>query len=272
MEHYFLAVSSSRVVLHLGNVLQYYKINYLIKLSQVTEMVVSFNEDSDSEVFEGNSNTSEQIAFPRTNSSSSSRKSSYNEDGTNLEKPPPADVSQSISLGQQVDLGPSDDRLSSSPSHISVVEWKPGSQLEDNLSHHSSSPNGNKESISDIGTCSEGGDLKMMYGSTVTVTIDPPRDDGGEDVMSQYLGRSEMEEITEPCSTKVLGGLFEKPSIEEEECDLYESLNDMDMAEEEDHDLPPPTKIYLLSRYNLVSSLPKHYPLPITTCSGIHSR
>lgn len=207
---------------------------------------MDFNtEDSDVEVFENNSTMSEPI-FARTNSSSSSRKSSYEEVGV--------DDKLSIDADQSLEDEISGDPLTSPPSMNAptVVEWKPQDPMERDGVTLDSSQNDSKEPAnSDPLNSPQGEDLKEIYGSAVTVTIDPPADDnidGGDDVVSRYLDGKENRPSSHGFSQRSLMELFEKRGDTEADFDLFESLNESDLAEEEDREPPPPTKICLLSK------------------------
>ena len=195
--------------------------------------------ESDSEVFEGNG---AELAFARTSSSSSSRKSSYED---------PMDDKHSLPSDQQ-ELAPTADHMTPSPSPSNpptVVEWKPhGIEME-------AEPSIGSPKTSQGGAGSEGletpqGDLKAIYGSTVTVTIDPPRDNGGgvDAEVSDYLdgggGRKEEEVVAR---TRNLMDLFDNQD-DDEDIDLFGSQNKVDIAEEDDSEPPPPTKICLMSK------------------------
>lgn len=232
---------------------------------------MDFADDSDVEVFEGHSMTSDP-PFARTNSSSSSRKSSYEGAGglgvgldDKLSDTAP-DPSQ-----DEIPMEASDDPSTippppGPPNPPTVVEWKPQGLTEEEEEEEDeevgvvppthSPQNGypSTEGVADSSPQGGGGDLKELYGSTVTVTIDPPLDEeggGADEAMSQYLdGR-------ESCSSKnrrSLAELFGRGDSEVEEAaenldrDLFQSLDEMDLTEEEDNEPPPPTKICLLSK------------------------
>ena len=213
---------------------------------------MNFNEDSDSEVFDQTSNASELPTFAtRTTSSSSSRKSSYDDEGI-LDKPLDVDIAS----GCTGEVGPSPSNIpaSSSPTLTAIVEWKPENleeEKEDEKYHLLSVSPQNGSDEKNLEGVRSPHDLEEMYGSTLTVTIDPPKDEGDDDaVMSDYLDgkrdQGERQGLTpEGCSVE---DLFWKDCDEKEEiCDLYDCLNEVDI-EEEDIEPPPPTKIYLLSR------------------------
>lgn len=185
--------------------------------------------ESDSEVFEG---SGAELAFARTSSSSSSRKSSYED---------PMDDKPSLPH----EPSPAGDHMTPSPTNLpTVVEWKPqGVQMEPDPLMGSPQTQGSGSE----GLDSPPGDLKAIYGSTVTVTIDPPRDNGGgvDAEVSDYLddGRGEEEVLT-----RNLADLFGNQDSGQEDIDLFESLNKVDIAEEDDSEPSPPTKICLMSR------------------------
>lgn len=194
--------------------------------------------ESDSEVFEGNG---AELPFARTSSSSSSRKSSY-EDPMDDKPSFPPDHQESPPAANHMTPSP----LPSNPP--TVVEWKPrGIEMEPEPSIGSPK--------TPVGGGSEGleapqGDLKAIYGSTVTVTIDPPRDNGGgvDAEVSDYLdggGRRREEEALS--GTRNLVDLFDNQD-DAEDFDLFDSLNKVDIAEEDDSEPPPPTKICLMSK------------------------
>ena len=224
--------------------------------------------DSDSEVFEGHSTATASLEQNRRSSVSSSRRSSYDD----MVKPPSDLVNQTLVNHQEG--GP----LSSPPQmRTAIVEWKPhdpatmvevdeGEKEEERGGRIYCSPQNEVDSIKDDVATSPP-DLSAVYRSTVTVTIDPPRDEGGEgggreaseDLVAQYLnggrerggggGRGDNDDAAggggdeEPFS---LEDLFGKDSPETDKCDLYESLNEIDMSEDECE--VTPTKIYLLSK------------------------
>ena len=237
-------------------------------------------EDSDSEVFDGSSPSDHTLApsaslAARTNSSSSSRKSSYEDLGGDDKRP-----------ASVLDHAPMEMSMSTNPSTPpTMVEWKPRPQDEvaggdsprhhhHHHHHHHQAQNGYR-----AGSNSDGGvaspptpqeDLKALYGSAVTVTIDPPRDDGNDEVTS-YLeggrgdatpppapeGGDAKEEENGGRKHRSLADLFDGESDEEgkgkgEEFDLFKDLDDMDLSEEDESEPPPPTKICLLSKYVLV--------------------
>jgi hypothetical protein len=123
-----------------------------------------------------------------------------------------------------------------------VIEWKPqGVEMD-------------AESPQTQGAVSEDmdnpqGDLKAIYGSTVTVTIDPPRDNGGgvDAEVSDYLGGGRGE-VEASVGAKSLLDLFGNQDNSEEDFDLFESLNEMDVVEEDESEPVAPTKICLMSK------------------------
>ena len=237
-------------------------------------------EDSDSEVFDGTSPSDHTLLAAsvtgRTNSSSSSRKSSY-EDlvgvADSVVKHPSSvlDHHPSVPIETLMTTPISDSSIP--PSHAKV-EWKPEEVGCGDSPHQAQNGYGQGSSSDGVG----GGespsvppqeDLKALYGSAVTVTIDPPRDDnnGGNDEVINYLeggrpvggsrGGSETPQAQgvgegEGVSTKPpsLSELFDAESSEEREnFDLFRELDDVDLSEEDDGEPPPPTKICLLSKY-----------------------
>lgn len=195
-------------------------------------------EESDSEVFECNST---EAAFARTSSSSSSRKSSYED----------VDDKASLPPDHHLVLSPSGDHMTSpSPAGNppTIVEWKPqGAQLEQDLA--SPRTGGSKDSSSESLDSPPAGDLKAIYGSTVTVTIDPPQDTGGgvDAEVSSYLDGGGGDKEIPAGRTRNLADMFGKP--DDEVFDLFESLNEADLADSEDDGEPAtPTKICLLSK------------------------
>lgn len=229
-------------------------------------------EDSDSEVFEGNHNTSISsdtlytnntaivtnmatnmatmtgTMAARTQSSSSSRRSSYENESTSAHESRPTVANETNDTSE---LDQPEDSLSPS-TNSATVEWKPD---DGGLSPPSpplppASTGGDVDEPEDVPE----GDLKAVYGATLTVTIDPPRDDeDGNDVISEYLdggSGSNREHLPLPSKGRSLAELFGDDSCSDgiREADIYESLNDLDMSEEEDCDPPPPTKICLLSK------------------------
>ena len=218
-------------------------------------------EDTDDpEVFEGNSTLSDPI-FARTSSSSSSRKSSY-EDGVGLGMDDKLS-DQTLEDGQ-MELAATDsgDPMTSplGPNPPTVVEWKPQEPTErDNVSFDAQQ-NGchepmNSDPLSSPRTTE---DLKELYGSAVTVTIDPPLDDGQsgtDDAVARYLDGKESSHNSSSsnngssgCSNRSLAELFGKGEDLSTDFDLFESVNESDLADEEDSEPPPPTKICLLSK------------------------
>lgn len=189
--------------------------------------------ESDSEVFEG---SGAELPFARTSSSSSSRKSSYEDPMDDKPSLPPDHQELSPTAG---------DHMTPSPANPpTVVEWKPqGVQME--LDPLTGSPQ--TRGSGSEGLDSPPGDLKAIYGSTVTVTIDPPRDNGGgvDAEVSDYLdgGRGEEQVLT-----RNLADLFGNQDSSQEDFDLFESLNKVDIAEEDEGEPPSPTKICLMSK------------------------
>lgn len=209
----------------------------------------SFIEDSDSEVFDGNSFASERV-FPRTSSSSSSRKSSYEDDKPSLGG---GGDHQSLPESRQMETAsPADHIPSTSPP---PPEWKPQVRVEPLLETASPTMPSGSPCVVSKGVEMEGvespvDDLKALYGSTVTVTIDPPRDDDGGEVdaaVSRYLdgGGGGVCPVAE---VRSLADMFGKGSDEEGEVDLFETLDKTDLAEQEEVECAPPTKICLLSK------------------------
>ncbi len=254
--------------------------------------------------------SSSTISASRTGSTSSSRKSSYEESvheskaGLSHCVPPPL---LAVSGGAQ----------NGSPTNgfnrPNVVEWRPeesNSDVEVSLPStprdefesrcgmregelsvkeeeaepmvgvvHSTSPKDDEGSV---------GYMRDVYSSTVTVTIDPPRDSGHggneDDPVYRYLegggasissrpvdvaspdepagpeeeereGACEVEEDSGGVEgrgvwSRFCGGDGEEEEEEEETGagDLYDSLNDVDLSEEEDNDTSPPVRLCLLSR------------------------
>lgn len=223
-----------------------------------------FTEDSDSEVFERTSTASvgaDPHLFARTNSSSSSRKSSYEEGTENRTPLLMADPSTTDSTGQMLmEVGPGNALSVASAAPPTIVEWKPQGEAKDDGLLERRQQNGYKELGSEGVVSSPGGqgarqgeegDLEALYGSTVTVTIDPPRDDdvggGADDIVARYLDGKEEGVMTR--GVRSLAELFDSEGAEEEELDLFRNMEKVDLLEEEDLDTPSPTKICLLSKY-----------------------
>jgi len=208
-----------------------------------------FNEDSDSEVFDGTSHSSSvEHPFARTNSSSSSRKSSCYEAALPTDDKLPGSAAEppNLELGMSMMETTPTNSTACSPVNPSTVEWKPRLLAEQEAAALDSPRNDSNSERS----ISPQQDLKALYGSTVTVTIDPPRDVGGvevDDEVSRYLNGM-VEGSSEPRS---LADVFGKDSVgvADEEHNLFKDLNEMDLIEEEDTEPPPPTKICLLSKY-----------------------
>ena len=219
-----------------------------------------FIEDSDSEVFDGNSLASERV-FPRTSSSSSSRKSSYEDDKPSLSGGSGGDQ-QSLPESRPMETtSPAATTTAPSSPSQTIVEWKPQPEVAlEATASPTTSPDSpcvlGKDVEMEEGVESPVDDLKALYGSTVTVTIDPPRDDDGGEVdavVSRYLdggggggggGGCPVPEV------RSLADMFGKGSAEEEEAevDLFETLDQTDLAEQEEVECSPPTKICLLSK------------------------
>lgn len=189
-------------------------------------------EESDSEVFEGSST---EHVYARTNSSSSSRKSSY-EDTMDDKTPLPLDHHRELSPAGETP---------SPAKPPTVVEWKPQGVRQHDPILDSPRMRGGKDSGSEGLESPPGEDLKAIYGSTVTVTIDPPQDNGGgvDAEVSDYLDGSRVQEA----KTRNLADMFGRQDKEEVNSDLFESLNESDL-EEDDSEPAPPTKICLMSK------------------------
>lgn len=252
-------------------------------------------EDSDVDVFDSTSSLSEP-AHARTSSSSSSRKSSY-EDGSSgsgaggagqtlddklsavisgdqplEEGHATSDTSGDHPMSSPLSLPPPNQNFGgNSPGPPTVVEWRPqdhGAEVGVAVSLPTPSPRSGRGQSAE--PMSSPRDLKEIYGSAVTVTIDPPLDDGGvggaDDEVSRYLGGSGgggegsiggQSSTSRPpssllhgtgCSHAGLGELFGKGEDAAMDFDLFESLDESDLAEEEDKDPPPPTRICFLSK------------------------
>ena len=118
---------------------------------------------------------------------------------------------------------------------------------------------GSNNKVAATGSAAEG-NLKAPYKPTVIVTIDPPQDSWGgvEDGGGVGAGgeegaglRREPPAVTEK-ATRSLTELFGTPLGAEEGEDssdeLFHDLNEMDLAEEDESEPAPPTKICLLSK------------------------
>jgi len=247
-------------------------------------------------------------AGSRTASTSSSRKSSYEEAGQHERRsavaasfhPPPAHLSRSA--GRQQNESPPTCNNVSRPT---VVEWKPEethSDVEVSLpstprdegegqSGASEIDQGKEEeeeelpsAVSVVDNCSpkeeEETYMSGVFNSTVTVTIDPPRDngqgsdqddpvyrylEGGTSIASTTLGDGRTGHVTsesrvvgecgegegqqsEEGNEGMWGGFSESMEEGEEGEDLFDDLNDVDSSEEEDSDTSPPVRLCLLSR------------------------
>lgn len=292
-----------------------------------------YNDDSDDvEVFDGNPNdvtaaTSSShfehtlpataTATGRTGSSSSSRKSSY--DDTLQEKSIPTEeipihLPPLLPTMPTAVNKPHNGSPASSLTRPTVVEWRP----EESQSDENSLPRTPQdEEDENLGAVRRGAGkdeeeeeedemveaeevmsskeedefMNEVYSSTVTVTIDAPRDgDQGDedDPVTRYLGGSvdprinfnsgESEEKrgcdrsgdggggTVECDGGGLWKMFggdEEGDQGEEDGDLYECLNDVDMSDEEDCDSPPPIRLCLLSRYSVALQM---YFSQLTLC------
>ncbi len=215
-------------------------------------------EDSDSEVFDGTSPSDHALTASlaaRTNSSSSSRKSSYEDLGGVADDKRPSSVLDNAPM--EISMAAPTDPVTPP----TMVEWKPHPQDEvvggDSPQQVQNGYRGssNSDAGGELGTPPPQEDLKALYGSAVTVTIDPPRDDGNDEVAS-YLegGRSNrrggiVDPQTQEEKRVSLAELFDGDSDEEgEEFDLFKDLDDVDLSEEDESEPPPPTKICLLSK------------------------
>lgn len=283
----------------------------LVIMITVYQCLQVMDVDSDDvEVFDANSNNSTTAttshfdhtlpitttSATRTGSSSSSRKSSY--DDMHQERSREVLLHPSP-LFQALPGSSSKPRNGSPVSSIArptVVEWRPEENQSDENSLPSTPQDGEDRNLGEAGggaSKEEEGEemvraeevtspkeeeeyMNGMYSSTVTVTIDPPRDgDQGDedDPVTRYLGGGTVPRMNRSdvgggeCEGGGEGGsgagvgcdgggvwkLFggdEEGEQEDEDSDLYECLNDFDMAEGEDCDTPPPVRICLLSRYS----------------------
>ena len=260
-----------------------------------------YNGDSDDvEVFDANLNNGIATATARAGSSSSSRKSSYNDALHDRPMVASGDaslhpLSPSTQMLPRVTSKPHNSSTALSLAHPMVVEWRPEeNQLDENSlpttpqDKEDGSLRVTKKEVAEEETVGEeeiaspneqDEFMNDVYSSTVTVTIDVPRDENQgdeDDPMTRYLGgsvtprgkfhsgggRESEKGVREAYGGGVgcdggVGGLWSifgeeatgGEQRQEEEDDLYECLNEVDMAEDEDSDTPPPVRLCLLSRY-----------------------